>query len=528
MARVDLSVEWKPVHLQTTLAKGASALVDPDHAELKEIGVEGWPKYLERVSELYLQPRDEFQSSFLLHTSEMLDVDTLVVGAGTLYFLLQVWVVLPDRLDLLTKRRAIGPVGLFTAILLVKFGFKIRIIDQNPEPIGNGGDSCYLNSRTLEILHSIDPALAQEVLLAATTDAHTYWYKNGALIMETRFLELDCRFTYPTYLQKSQYITILTAYLTYQGVHIDRSTRLVDFEARFEGDGVSAIIEDLETGVTSTVEVAYLIGADGIKSVTRMRLGIPIKDICPPMPWYMVDATIGHSTLPTIGKRNCIENKNGMVYHAATGGGFYRFSLRIYSDITEDLSQEEVIERIKLVVLPFEIEFKTVDLFSRYNLNHFVAEEFSQDRVFLVGIGVEYHISSLNLYASDDIDLRVRPGMRSPDGRITPSMITDGVTPTRLLDLFTAVPIFHILVFMGDPSHNNDYLEKLADLVTLQRLSPFTPNRRKFVEYKEIYELIIIVPANVSQPSCTSIVEAAGGIYYTDDVTEDEGLYARL
>ncbi|RUP45968.1 FAD binding domain-containing protein [Jimgerdemannia flammicorona] len=310
-----------------------------------------------------------------------------------------------------------------------------------------------------------------------------------------------------------------------------------------------------------------------------------------------------------------------MVYHAATGGGFYRFSLRIYSDITEDLSQEEVIERIKLVVLPFEIEFKTVDLFSRYNLNHFVAEEFSQDRVFLVGdaahhispmcgfslntgladswnlvwklyltsckitkptiletyheerytvaermielsvklqaiynldsvmigvesqqelnyawtrnkgfmtgIGVEYHISSLNLYASDDIDLRVRPGMRSPDGRITPSMITDGVTPTRLLDLFTAVPIFHILVFMGDPSHNNDYLEKLADLVTLQRLSPFTPNRRKFVEYKEIYELIIIVPANVSQPSCTSIVEAAGGIYYTDDVTEDEGLYAR-
>ncbi|RUP45967.1 FAD binding domain-containing protein [Jimgerdemannia flammicorona] len=242
----------------------------------------------------------------------MLDVDTLVVGAGTLYFLLQVWVVLPDRLDLLTKRRAIGPVGLFTAILLrdplklllIKSGCENPLApDQNPEPIGNGGDSCYLNSRTLEILHSIDPALAQEVLLAATTDAHTYWYKNGALIMETRFLELDCRFTYPTYLQKSQYITILTAYLTYQGVHIDRSTRLVDFEARFEGDGVSAIIEDLETGVTSTVEVAYLIGADGIKSVTRMRLGIPIKDICPPMPWYMVDATIGHSTLPTIGKR---------------------------------------------------------------------------------------------------------------------------------------------------------------------------------------------------------------------------------
>ncbi|RUP48177.1 hypothetical protein BC936DRAFT_144867 [Jimgerdemannia flammicorona] len=146
---------------------------------------------------------------------------------------------------------------------------------------------------------------------------------------------------------------------------------------------------------------------------------------------------------------------------------------------------------------------------------------------FLTGIGVEYHISSLNLYASDDIDLRVRPGMRSPDGRITPSMITDNVTPIRLLDLFTVVSIFHILVFVGDPSHNNDYLEKLADLLTLQRLYSGTPNRRMFAEHREWYELIIIVPANVSQASCTSIVEAAGGIYYTDDVTEDEGLYAR-
>ncbi|RUS34968.1 FAD-binding monooxygenase [Jimgerdemannia flammicorona] len=289
----------------------------------------------------------------------MLDADILVVGAG--------------------------PVGVFTAILLVKFGFKIRIIDQYPEPIGNGSQACCVNSRTLEFLHSIDPALAQEVLLAATTFTHTYWYRNGALIMQKIPIQSDSRFTHTTHLQQSRYMEILTAHLACQGVHIERSTRLVDFEGRFEGDGVSAMIEDLETSATSTVEIAYLIGADGIKSVTRMRLGISIKDICPTMSWHMMDAIIGHSTLPTIGERNRIENKYGTVHSVAIGGGFHRFSLHICSDITGDLGQEEMIERIKLIVLPFEIEFKTVDRFFRYNLNHFVAEEFSQDRVFLVG-----------------------------------------------------------------------------------------------------------------------------------------------
>ncbi|RUS26212.1 thioredoxin-like protein, partial [Jimgerdemannia flammicorona] len=147
---------------------------------------------------------------------------------------------------------------------------------------------------------------------------------------------------------------------------------------------------------------------------------------------------------------------------------------------------------------------------------------------FFTGIGIEYPPSFLSLDDGQNPDIAIRPGARAPDGRLNPSnpLVDDG--PTRLLDLFTAAPRFHILVFTGIPSRNHRALERLAELLAMPEMYLDT-FRNPRVSTRELFDFALIVPAieDPKREKCDFMDTL--GVCYVDDVRggDRDGLYAR-
>ncbi|RUS26211.1 FAD-binding monooxygenase, partial [Jimgerdemannia flammicorona] len=237
---------------------------------------------------------------------------------------------------------------------------------QSTSIVNNDGRATTLNTRTLEHIHSIDPTLAQRILRVSRTYTDVHYYVDGALVRTGVAFRSDSQFAFATQCPQAIVQGIFIDYLASRGVHVERQIRLVDFEDSFESDGVSAMVENLSTGKMSAVEVAYLVGADGPKSVTRMKLGIPLKGFGTPNLWFMMDVSIIHTNLPTIEYRNHVENKHGVMFTLVSSDNLYRFCLRTNAE-EDDFGPEEVMARIKLVLRPFELEFDKVYWFTRYD-----------------------------------------------------------------------------------------------------------------------------------------------------------------
>lgn len=77
------------------------------------------------------------------------------------------------------------------------------------------------------------------------------------------------------FLTQQMFEPLLRAHATENGAALRFSTELVDFEQ--DADGVTALIRDLDTGVTQRVRAKYMIACDGHRSSVREKLGINMK-----------------------------------------------------------------------------------------------------------------------------------------------------------------------------------------------------------------------------------------------------------
>jgi 2-polyprenyl-6-methoxyphenol hydroxylase-like FAD-dependent oxidoreductase len=68
---------------------------------------------------------------------------------------------------------------------------------------------------------------------------------------------------------------VLVEHLRSLGGEVRFATELVSFEQ--DSDGVSVVLRDRETGASSSVRTAYLVGADGHRSTVRSSLGIAME-----------------------------------------------------------------------------------------------------------------------------------------------------------------------------------------------------------------------------------------------------------
>ena len=192
-------------------------------------------------------------------------------------------------------------------------------------------------------------------------------------------------------------------------VEIRYHTRLVSFVQ--DADGVTAEIENVNSGERSTVRAKYLAGADGARSAVREALGI--KMVGKPVLTHTTNVIFRCPHLVSLhdkgkGYRHIFVGPEGTwsTMVAINGADQWRFSI-VGGPEQQDLTMDQIRAAIRRAVgVDFEYEILTVVPWIRREL---VAERLGDGRVFILGDAA--HIMSptggfgMNTGIQDAVDL---------------------------------------------------------------------------------------------------------------------------
>ncbi len=165
-----------------------------------------------------------------------------------------------------------GPTGLTLGIDLARRGVGVRIVDKaGAHFVGSRGDG--IQPRTLEVFE--DLGVLGAVLAAGGAPVPMKVHIGGRVVGERTMFDAvqpspSTPYPGPWFLGQSQTEGILRDRLAEFGVHVELGTGLTCFEQ--DDDGVTAT---LDTG--EVVRAAYLVGADGGRSLVRKASGIAFE-----------------------------------------------------------------------------------------------------------------------------------------------------------------------------------------------------------------------------------------------------------
>ena len=180
-----------------------------------------------------------------------------------------------------------GPVGLFMAAELIRYGISCRIIDKNQGPSGQTR-AAVIHPRTLEILDTLK--LSEKFISAGVICTSTATYtKDLYLLKKNTATGLDSRFPFRLSLQQFETERILTEHLADQGLNIEWNTELKGL--RQDSHSVIATLE-AKNRFDESLTVDYLIGCDGARSTVRHLLDIRFTGLDDPSDFIIADVKI--------------------------------------------------------------------------------------------------------------------------------------------------------------------------------------------------------------------------------------------
>ncbi|MDG4820764.1 FAD-dependent oxidoreductase [Asanoa sp. WMMD1127] len=175
-----------------------------------------------------------------------------------------------------------GPVGLSTALFLARQGIRPTLVEKRSGtsvlPRAPG-----LQARTMELFRAA--GAGADVRALEIGDSHEYF--EGGILRVNTFAEIDDAVLLespsldgerisPERVMgcgQDRYETVLMARATDAGATLHFGTRLVDLHQ--DATGVTATVEDVESGDRRRFRARYLVGADGARSKVREVLGVP-------------------------------------------------------------------------------------------------------------------------------------------------------------------------------------------------------------------------------------------------------------
>ncbi|MFC5834067.1 FAD-dependent oxidoreductase [Nonomuraea insulae] len=157
-----------------------------------------------------------------------------------------------------------GPVGLTTAIVLIRLGHDVVIVDGQAEG-ANTSRAAVVHSRTLELLepYGVTPALEARGLHMPRFTIRD----RDRLLVGVPFEGLPTRYPYTLMISQADTEAFLLARLEELGGRVLRPA-LVTTIAQ-DASGVTATLDD-----GRTLRASYLVGADGMHSAVREQAGI--------------------------------------------------------------------------------------------------------------------------------------------------------------------------------------------------------------------------------------------------------------
>ncbi|RUP49907.1 hypothetical protein BC936DRAFT_141016 [Jimgerdemannia flammicorona] len=257
-----------------------------------------------------------------------------------------------------------GPVGLFAAINLVRYGMTVRIVDIFPSVSSERARATLLQPRSLELLHQA--GFCERFLKIGRQTTNLYVYNQNCeeklLLDINNYQDTEYQFT----LQLRQHLIeqLLIDELAAYGVLVERPVELVDFVVDGKG-GVLSSLKDLNTGSISFVRSKYLLGCDGSHSFIRKRLGIPMEGDTTETLYGRIDGII-KTNLPRPDELCRIQGEMGSASAVPIDSGYTRVGFTVKTadsddpinrhNVTLDMLLERAIQSFK----PFELEFEEV------------------------------------------------------------------------------------------------------------------------------------------------------------------------
>lgn len=301
-----------------------------------------------------------------------------------------------------------GPSGLTASLLLSRYGIRNLLVNKY-RWTANSPRAHITNQRTMEVFR--DAGVEPQVVAAASPHelmANNVWATGfsgqelGRLLTWGNAIERKSDYelaspsamcNIPQHLMEP----ILANEALRAGSEMRFNHELLDFTQ--DADGVTARILDRGTGREFNVRAQYMIGADGARSRVMELLGIPLQGEmglgCAVNVWLRADL-----------RRFC-ENRPGVLYWMVQPGNDYwvgsgtficvrpwdEWVMLFMYDPAQgepDLSEAAVIERARRVIGDDEFPVEVLAT-SKWQINHVVAERYSQGRVFCCGDAVHRH-----------------------------------------------------------------------------------------------------------------------------------------
>ena len=168
----------------------------------------------------------------------------------------------PDRTDVLVV--GAGPTGLTLATALLTRGVRVTVIDRLPEG-ANTSRAAVVHARTLEVLEALG---VSERLADLGIHAKRFTIRDrDRVLMPVEFGNLPTRYPYTLMVSQAVTETVLLQRFIELGGQVLRPRILADVTQ--DAVGVTATLED-----GNVLRARYLVGADGMHSVVRERVGI--------------------------------------------------------------------------------------------------------------------------------------------------------------------------------------------------------------------------------------------------------------
>ena len=179
-----------------------------------------------------------------------------------------------------------GPVGLLLSTCLARWGYKIKHIDNRPEPTKTGRADG-IQPRSLDLLRNmgLKPAIMAhhpaKVYEVAFWDPNT---KSKGITRTTTWAScpsfIDARYPFTTLLHQGLIERVFIADLEKNAVQIQRPWTIKSFRTDATSDPeypVEVDLEHIDGSKKETVRAKYLFSGEGARSFVRQQLNIGIK-----------------------------------------------------------------------------------------------------------------------------------------------------------------------------------------------------------------------------------------------------------
>ncbi|KAI9847092.1 MAG: hypothetical protein M1837_003210 [Sclerophora amabilis] len=299
-----------------------------------------------------------------------------------------------------------GPVGLLLSVCLARWGYKIKHVDNRPEPTPTGRADG-IQPRSLDLLRNMD--LKRQVMAHKPAKVYevAFWDPSagGGGIRRTgnwpscpKFI--DARYPFTTLLHQGLIERVFIDDLSKNGTAIQRPWTVSGFEnnGKDQEYPVEVNLDHANGEGHETVRAKYLFSGEGARSSVREQLGIKIHHKDPiSHVWGVMDGVI-KTDFPDIKLKCNIHSDHGSIMVIPRENNLVRLYIQIASSTDEGFNsaktatQAEVQTSAKRILQPYHIEWERVEWFSVYPIGQGIAEKYTLDhRVFMGGDACHTH-----------------------------------------------------------------------------------------------------------------------------------------